>query len=310
MGNANKKQMNRNSNISVLDMSLDSSLSPIEEPTSQDSHNNIITDLQDKVILPREDEPYESEEISFDDKEDEIKNLFYQDVDAPPTSDQYYHVYRSKSCVNNKNISLYHAPKPQLKIFNEQISPFKLSNKTFGGSQRYNKRPNSIVSDFQKNIIDNKSCNDNQNMAEDFYDGFILDSETERTTPNVEDLQDLQNCRKKMAIFRDSIDNKSEHSLDESGKIDELFCEENIKNNKHKKNRIWIKHIKLQNKSKLSNSLRLSTTGVLEKAKTLKNPTFKEFKPHDDENLYILNILESAAKEKKQKKIARYTANV
>lgn len=312
MGNSHKEQKNRNSNVSVLDMSLDS-LNPQVVQNLDDSDNNIIKDLQESIKLPIENEIYESEEISFDDKEEEIKNYIYHYGDAPPPSD-HYHVYRSKSCVNNKNISLYNAPKPQFKTFNEHISPFKLSTKNLGGSQRYNKKPNSIILDFQKNIMDNKSCNDNQNMAEDFFDGFILNSETERTTPNIEDLQDLQNCRKKMAIFRDSIDNKSEHSLDENEKIDDIFCEKNININKHKKNKLWVKHIKQQKlKSKLSNNLRISTCGKFEKSKTVRNPVFKDFKPVNDidnDNLYILNILESAAKEKKLKKKQRYTANV
>ena len=309
MGTEHNEQKRRNSNTCVLDMPLDSK-NPIVEKSSQDYDCNIIDDLQNNVKLPLENEIYELEEISFDDKQDEINKYFFDDEDAPSTSDNCFHVYRSKSCINNKNISLYNAPKQKLKSFNEPISPFKLSSKNFGANHRNKKRPSSIVIDFQKNNMDNKSCNDNQNMAEDFFDGFILDSDTERTTPNIEDIKNLQNCRKKMAIFRDSIDNKSEHSLDESEKIDDIFSEKNKNINEYKKNKIWAKYIRQQKlKSKLSYNMRISKSNFVKKSPTVKGPVCKEFKEFDDD-LFILGILESAANDKKLKKITRYTANV
>jgi hypothetical protein len=55
--------------------------------------------------------------------------------------------------------------------------------------------------------------------------------------------------------------------------------------------------------SKISNKLRISTN-VIKKSETLKNKNIEE------NELFILGVLESAAKDKKKKKMARYTANV
>ena len=313
MGNDHGRQKDTNSNSSVLDMPLDQN-NIIEENTDQAYDYNIINNLKKTIKLPIENEEEEEfEEIVFDDKEDEIKKNFFLDNDIFLNSSDLYHVHRSKSCVNNKNISLFNAPKPQLKIFNEHLSPLQLSTKNFGGSQRSSKKPNPIILDFQKGIMDNKSCNDNQNFGEELLEGFTLDTETESSTPNVEDLQNLNNCRKKMQNFRDSIDNKSEHSLDENDKIEDIFSEKNESDIKQKKNNFWMKHIKQQKlMSKLSNNLRISISDFLRKSETVRNPILKNSFKDIDNNLYILGILESAAKEKKEKlkKLYRYTSNV
>ena len=123
-----------------------------------------------------------------------------------------------------------------------------------------------------------------------------------RTMFEREDIKNISNCRKKMAIFRDSIDNKSEHSLGESEIIEDILSEK--KNKKNKKNGGWVKYIRQQmQQSKISNKLRISTN-VIKKSETLKNKNIEE------NELFILGVLESAAKDKKKKKMARYTANV
>lgn len=299
MGNENRIK-NRKSNASVLEMSLDTK-NPIHEDYSSDSDSDIKEELKQKIDLPIENEIYENEGILFGDNIDEIKNHIFSEGEAPPVSNPYIHGYRSKSYAPNPNIILFHAPKPQFKSFNEHITPFKLSTKTFGGSNWKNKKPNTTVSEFQKNILDSKSCNDNQNSDDEFFDEIVSDIDTERTTPNVEDMKNLQNCRKKMAIFRDSIDNKSELSTGESDKVEEFLSEK--KNNK--KNNFLIRHIKQQ--SKISNKLRLSTDFLKKKSETLKPQKIQKIQ---DNGLFILGVLESAAKEKKLKKQARYTSNV
>ena len=60
-------------------------------------------------------------------------------------------------------------------------------------------------------------------------------------------------------------------------------------------------YIRLQ-KSKLSSKLSLVTNNI-KKSETVKN------KKLINNNLFILGVLESAAKEKKRKKMTRYTSN-
>ena len=303
MGNANPKgsRKSRNSNASVLDMSLDS-MNSIKEVNYPNLDLDFKQEIKDTIDLPIENEKDESQEINLDDKADEIKNFIFLDGEAPPVSGPFPHQFRSKSYVPNQNISLFKAPKPQIKIFDEHISPFKLSSKCLGGSQWKNKMPNNIVLDFQKNLMENKSCNDNISTDDYFNDDEIgSDIFTERSTPNIEDLKNLQNCRKKMAFFRDSIDKKSELSFDENDKIDYIFSEN--KNKINKTSKIFIKHIK-QKKQEFSNKLRLSKIHDLKKTWTLKPPKIEE------NGLFLLSVLESASKEKKMKKKMRYTSNV
>ena len=104
-----------------------------------------------------------------------------------------------------------------------------------------------------------------------------------------------------MALFRDSIDNKSELSLDENDKIEYIFSENK---NQKKQNKFWTKHIRQQiMESKISEKMRLSTN-ILKKSETLKPQKIEE------SGLFILGVLESANKEKKMKKKMRYTSNV
>ena len=305
MGNANPKgsRKSRNSNASVLDMSLDS-MNSIKEVNYPNLDLDFKQEIKDTIDLPIENEKDESQEINLDDKADEIKNFIFLDGEAPPVSGPFPHQFRSKSYVPNQNISLFKAPKPQIKIFDEHISPFKLSSKCLGGSQWKNKMPNNIVLDFQKNLMENKSCNDNISTDDYFNDDEIgSDIFTERSTPNIEDLKNLQNCRKKMAFFRDSIDTKSELSVDENDKIDYIFSEN--KNKINKTSKIFIKHIKQKKQEiKFSNKLRLSHINDLKKSWTLKPPKIEE------NGLFLLSVLESASKEKKMKKKMRYTSNV
>ena len=310
MGNTHHKvfksnKKNRKSNCCVLDMPLDKNNSS-NKINSFESKPDIKQDLKNKIKLHKENDLKELEGIILDGtKSEEIKNYIFSDEKGAQIPDQKNHhpnEFRSKSYVLNPNIKLFNAPKPKIKVFDEHISPFKLCTKNFGGSQWKNKKPNSIILDFQKNLMDNKSCNDNQNEENDLYDEMYLDLDTDRETPDVEDLKDLNNCRKKMAIFRDSIYNKSEHSLGESEIIEDILSEK--KNKKNKKNGGWVKYIRQQmQQSKISNKLRISTN-VIKKSETLKNKNIEE------NELFILGVLESAAKDKKKKKMARYTANV
>lgn len=297
MGNANKSK--RDSNACVLEKSLDLSDEEMNDYPIDDNVD-IKDDLKKIITLPIENECEELMGIPFDDDDDEdmIKSNLLPDNKLKLSTNSNSHEFRSKSMVCNNNISLFNAPKQKLKIFDEPIIPFKLSNKTYGGSQWKNKKPNSII----LHLSDSKSCNDTENTTEDIFYDNDFELETNIAINNEEDVKDLPNCRKKMAIFRDSIDNKSEHSLGESEIIEDILSEK--KNKKNKKNGCWVKYIRQQmQQSKISNKLRISTN-VIKKSETLKNKNIEE------NELFILGVLESAAKDKKKKKMARYTANV
>ena len=295
MGNAHKPR--RDSIACVLDKPLGNNDSDEDlniNPNSPDY--DLISDLKRKVKLPieNENEFEEIKQIPNVQNENKIKNNFNSDRKIKLSPNKNIHESRSKSMVCEYNISLFNAPKQKIKIFNEPIIPFKLSNKTYGGSQWKTKKPNSLM----LHLSDSKSCNDTENI------------------PNQEDIKDLSNCRKKMAIFRDSISNKSDHSFKEEEQIENILDGKKNKNNKqNKKNNFWIKHIRQQMlKSDLSIRFSRISDAHIKKSATMGVKAFKDMNENlngkendDDDDLFILGVLESAAKEKKMKKKLRYT---
>ena len=306
MGNKNQKEAKDDKNISnssVLSLSLCTIDSILD---SSSSNSDIKNDLRHRVNLPIENENIESKEIILEGKEEEIKKFFIdEDKDNKYFKTSIFDIKRSKTY--NDNHIIKNAPKPQLKISNEYISPLKLNTKNYGIFPKLNKKPNSVLYDFQKNKIDCKSCNDEEKIFDEFFLTFS-ETETERTTPNAEDLQDLLNCRKKMTIFRNSIDDRTCKEYENILNSEYIFVDKNkINSNKqhHKKNKFWHKHIKQQqlkysNKMFSSNFTGMPDDNYVKRADTLINDSSK------DHGLFILGILESAANERK----GRNTVNV
>ena len=178
--------------------------------------------------------------------------------------------------------------------------------KTYGHIPFCDKKPNLIISDFQKNILDSKSCNDEE-KSDDYF--CISNEETERTTPDLEDLNDLLGCRRKMSIFRNSINSKFSREYENILNSDLIFFdkEKNFElNNQNKKNNnFWHKHIQKQ-KKKMSCTM-FSSVKLLEnfddnnKVKRAESSCLNNEEYKKDHGLFILGILESAAKEKKRK---------
>ena len=315
MGTINQKDSfeDKDSNSSVLSLSLETKSNIIIDNDSSSTISDIKKQLIYEVNLPIENEYFETNEISLEDKEEEIKmNLMKneeieEDILNISLKDENIQRKRSKSFAPNK--ACKNAPKIHPKITNEYISPLKLSLKNFGNFPNWNKRANSVLYEFQKNLIDCKSCNDDEEPDIDYY---LLNSETERTTPNIEDLQNLSNCRKKMTIFRNNIDDRTIKEYENILNSDYLFIEYDNNNKKklnnhhhQKKNNYWHKHIKnqqLKNRSKMLSShlSRLSYDNSLKRSETVINENIK------DNELFILGVLESAANERK----GRNTYNV
>ncbi len=287
MGNKNiKSSEEQNSTSSVFNLSLESNKEKNQHLLIKDNDSDIVNDLKNEVDLPIENELIESSEISLEGKEEEFKIKFFFEK----FEDNILEEGLKRSKTYAPQISIKNTPKPHPLESNVYISPLKLSVKSFGNIPKFNKKPNAVLYDFQKNIIDSKSCND-----EDSLDDFFLgNTETERTTPNVEDLQDLLNCRKKMNNFRNSIDQRLFNEYENILNSDYMF-EENRELNK--KNNFWFKHIKQQKlKNKISNehNIRIGSEPLVK----ISDNDYDEEKDENEHGLFILGILESAAKER------------
>ena len=340
MGAKNSKK-----NISQDNLSISS---VFEKPLSSNSDKNqdlpkinIIDDnfkeIRDEIKLPIENEFTESPEIIFEPKQElKIKNFFEDnDNDIYDDNDDYLNKFFPEDLFNMKRSKTY-APKPLIletprlhskASENLYMSPFQLSKKSFGIVPKFNQKPNIIYLDFPKDKIDCKSCNDKEELLEEY---FLYYSETEKTTPNLEDLQDLLNCRKKMIKFRNSINYKHYHEYENILNCEDLFedIQENEGNYHHnsKKKSFFKKHIKSQlNKDKnIVHNKRLYTEPEIvididygknndsedekedekEENKKDENEENKEDEKEEEkeDGLFILGVIERAVKERKSTK--------
>ena len=277
------------SNYSVLNLSLNvSDNDPENSDIYSDSFSNSSFDipkcLSKKIDLKEEKEEnnsnisnFECFEIINKEKKDIIKKRRKTD-------------YIPQCLINN-------APKIKLKECDEEIiSPLILSLKTFS-QDLCPKNSYNILYDFQKDLIDCKSCDNNLSEVDYFSD------DTERTTPNVNDLNNFSICRKKMKNIINNSNIKSSYEYENILNSDLIFqnkskfSNSNLNSKKNKKYDFWHKHI-IKEKLKLKQKNINKKNIVYSKSKTY---NFDEKKIMDTQGLFILGILESAAKEKKKR---------
>ena len=189
--------------------------------------------------------------------------------------------------------------------------------KSYGIVSKWNEKPNKILFYYQKEHLDCKSCNDKVEYLDDDY---LLYAETEKTTPNLEDLQDLLGFRKKMINFRDSLNNtlynEYENILNCEDIIEDIQEEKKKKRHRSKKKSDWNRYIKYQLKKEKNKSLA--------NYKNRKSEPFPEIQKHyskndsnvneenkkededideNDEGLSILGMIERVSKTKRTKSV-------
>lgn len=338
-----KKSSDNISSSSVYEKSLNSKSEKYENKINIDSREELINELKEKVELNIENEfNSDSPEVIFESKqESEIKNYFENtDIINDDNNDDYLNKFFPDDLFNIKCSKSY-VPKPviletpRLHPKNSDIvlfSPFKLSSKSFGMVPKWNQKPNKILSEFQKDKIDCKSCNDKEDDIIDDY--LFFDPETEKTTPNLEDLQDLIQSRKKMIKFTNSINYKHCGEYENILNCDDLISDiqDDYESRNSKKKYFWYRHIKHQMKETKSKSCvhkqRLYSEpfvdfnidiGNNENTNKDDSEDEKEDKKDDSEDeeedkkdssdnengdngLFILGLIERAAKEKKRTK--------
>jgi hypothetical protein len=278
------------SNSSVLNLSLNDSKNIQEKnDNNSDSCSNSSLDfpkfLGTNIILKKENEEIDLSTSNFESFEIENNAI---------TRKRSRSHYIPTSLINN-------APKIKPKQCNEDlISPLTLSIKTYFQDYSCQKNTYNILYDFQKNIVDSKSCDDN------LSDTDIFSEETERTTPNINDLNNFSICRKKMKNIINNSKIKSFYEYENILNSDSIFQPTiDLNNKKHnsnqnKKNNFWHKHIV---KQKLKSKEENRCTNKNKEIGFSKSKTFNidEKKILDTQGLFILGVLESAAQEKKKR---------
>lgn len=278
------------SNSSVLNLSLNiSNNKEDKEDNYSDSCSNSSFDipkfLSKNIILKEEKEETDSCTSNFECFE--IRSKSKEKSRKRSKTD-----YIPTCLINN-------APKIRPKECDEElVSPLTLNIKTFFPNYSCLKNTYNILYDFQKNLVDCKSCNDN------LSDNDIFSDDTERTTPNANDLNNFSLCRKKMKNIINNSQIKSSYEYENILNSDSLFLPKDNFNKKlncckNKKNNYWHKHIiKQKLKSKEKKSKNKNKAIGFNKSKTF---NYDEKKFIDTQGLFILGVLESAASEKKKR---------
>jgi hypothetical protein len=288
-------QIELGSNSSVLNLSLDIS-------SHNQNNNDIISDscsnssfeipksLSKKVILKEEKEDTDSTTSNYECIQIKDENNI--------TRKRSKTNYIPRCLINN-------APKIKpKKIDDELISPLKLCIKTIYQENSSEKKANNLLYDFQKDLIDCKSCNDN--ISED--DNDLFSDDTERNTPNETDLNNFSLCRKKMKNVISSSNISSSYEYENILNSESIFqstCKSS--NNycncpKNRKNNFWHKHI-LKQKLKTMEKYKKKYFNKNKQIGFIKSKTFNldEQKIIDTQGLFILGVLECAANDKKKR---------
>ena len=288
-------QIELGSNSSVLNLSLDIS-------SHNQNNNDIISDscsnssfeipksLSKKVILKEEKEDTDSTTSNYECIQIKDENNI--------TRKRSKTNYIPRCLINN-------APKIKpKKIDDELISPLKLCIKTIYQENSSEKKTNNLLYDFQKDLIDCKSCNDN--ISED--DNDLFSDDTERNTPNETDLNNFSLCRKKMKNVISSSNISSSYEYENILNSESIFqstCKSS--NNycnchKNRKNNFWHKHI-LKQKLKTMEKYKKKYFNKNKQIGFIKSKTFNldEHKIIDTQGLFILGVLECAANDKKKR---------
>lgn len=288
-------QIELGSNSSVLNLSLDIS-------SHNQNNNDIISDscsnssfeipksLSKKVILKEEKEDTDSTTSNYECIQIKDENNI--------TRKRSKTNYIPRCLINN-------APKIKpKKIDDELISPLKLCIKTIYQENSSEKKTNNLLYNFQKDLIDCKSCNDN--ISED--DNDLFSDDTERNTPNETDLNNFSLCRKKMKNVISSSNISSSYEYENILNSESIFqstCKSS--NNycnchKNRKNNFWHKHI-LKQKLKTMEKYKKKYFNKNKQIGFIKSKTFNldEHKIIDTQGLFILGVLECAANDKKKR---------
>ena len=328
MGAKYEKEKNYDnlSALTVFEKSLSLDKNNKKEIINDNTIDEITNEIKQEVVLPREDENSDSPEIILEKKEElNIKDFLAncEEKDSYPSLNQFYdedifQCKRIKSFVP-KPVILKTPPLPN---FSDNFPyPFRLSMKSYGIVPKWNEKPNKILFYYQKEHLDCKSCNDKMEYS---YD-YLLYADTEKTTPNLEDLQDLLSFRKKMIDFRSTINdspyNEYESILSCEDIIEDIQEEKKKKRHRSKKKSDWNRYVnyilkKKRNKSLSNYKNRKSEPFPAIPKKFNNNSSLKESNEEEEdkkededededdneEEFSILGMIERVSKEKKRNK--------
>ena len=290
--NKSKEKSEKGSNSCVIDLSLDNEnvLEEIEFNEKSEMDNNKIT-----LNKSFDDIQNFKKKLNLKDNFENILDLGEEGMLSDNEYDNNFGRTRSKTY---KEKSYYkNSPIPKPIEIDEYIKPLRLnSHKTI------------IRESSQIDLIDCKSLDDKSESSQKYLNYFSKDEDTDEEIKNTLKINKINN-KKEMKFFKPKFNCNYYNEYENILNIEKIFFKninsqdniligknQNIQNSQ--KRQFWHKHI---NVFKKQLNLFKNTKKTKEKSE-IKIKKADTFTKNNYEGLFILGVLESAAKEKKRRK--------
>ena len=290
--NKSKEKSEKGSNSCVIDLSLDNEnvLEEIELDEKSEMDNNKIT-----LNKSFDDIQNFKKKLNLKDNFENILDLGEEGMLSDNEYDNNFGRTRSKTY---KEKSYYkNSPIPKPIEIDEYIKPLRLnSHKTI------------IRESSQIDLIDCKSLDDKSESSQKYLNYFSKDEDTDEEIKNTLKINKI-NDKKEMKFFKPKFNCNYYNEYENILNIEKIFFKninsqdniligknQNIQNSQ--KRQFWHKHI---NVFKKQLNLFKKTEKIKEKSE-IKIKKADTFTKNNYEGLFILGVLESAAKEKKRRK--------
>lgn len=290
--NKSKEKSEKGSNSCVIDLSLDNEigLEEIELNEKSEMDNNKIT-----LNKSFDDIQNFKKKLNLKDNFENILDLGEEGMLSDNEYDNNFGRTRSKTY---KEKSYYkNSPIPKPIEIDEYIKPLRLnSHKTI------------IRESSQIDLIDCKSSDDKSEPSQNYLNYFSKDEDTDEEIKNTLKINKI-NDKKEMKFFKPKFNCNYYNEYENILNIEKIFFKninsqdniligknQNIQNSQ--KRQFWHKHI---NVFKKQLNLFKNTKKTKEKSE-IKIKKADTFTKNNYEGLFILGVLESAAKEKKRRK--------
>ena len=290
--NKSKEKSEKGSNSCVIDLSLDNEigLEEIELNEKSEMDNN-------KIALNKSFDDIQNfkKKLNLKDNFENILDLGEEGMLSDNEYDNNFGRTRSKTY---KEKSYYkNSPIPKPIEIDEYIKPLRLnSHKTI------------IRESSQIDLIDCKSSDDKSEPSQNYLNYFSKDEDTDEEIKNTLKINKINN-KKEMKFFKPKFNCKYYNEYENILNIEKIFFKninsqdniligknQNVQNSQ--KRQFWHKHI---NVFKKQLNLFKTTEKIKEKSE-IKIKKADTFTKNNYEGLFILGVLESAAKEKKRRK--------
>ena len=291
------EKLDKGSNSCVMDLSIEGGNGEEEIENNNkneiDNINSLNKSFDDIINFKKKLNLKDNFENNLDIDIEEITNLDEQNKDGRKNRSKTFKIKKP----NNKFV-----PKPKPIIIDEYIKPLRLnSNKSI------------IRENSQKDLIECKSCDDKSDKEKNLINYFSNDDSEEEIKKNLEiNKINKINSQTKKLLFDYKLNIKYYNELKNILNIEKIFFKNIYNNNIYEdvligkniniqnknKRKFWLKHI--NNFKKQLNSMKNNDIINNEEHIRKRSDTFS--KKNNHEGLFLLGVLESAAKDKKRRK--------